>query len=214
MSTAASSGNTIDDLDFPKAVLTRIVKASLPDNIAIQKDARLAVSKASTVFVSYLAATANDCARESGHKTIMTNDVFKALEAVGLGDFIDRLQADLAVYAAHVKEKKELAAKNKAGEAEEEQEAEVEPEADAEEDVEEEEEEEENNEDEDQNEPEAVESTAMDADSQPANSVTEMAVASAPVNGTAFVPILPKAGSEYMDIDEKDSENVKRQRIE
>ncbi|KAJ1850486.1 guanylate kinase, partial [Coemansia sp. RSA 2703] len=210
----SSSGNTIDDLDFPKAVLTRIVKASLPDNIAIQKDARLAVSKASTVFVSYLAATANDCARESGHKTIMTNDVFKALEAVGLGDFIDRLQADLAVYAAHVKEKKELAAKNKAGEAEEEQEAEVEPEADAEEDVEEEEEEEENNEDEDQNEPEAVESTAMDADSQPANSVTEMAVASAPVNGTAFVPILPKAGSEYMDIDEKDSENVKRQRIE
>ncbi|KAJ2778047.1 hypothetical protein GGI15_004299 [Coemansia interrupta] len=212
MSTAASSGNTIDDLDFPKAVLTRIVKASLPDNIAIQKDARLAVSKASTVFVSYLAATANDCARESGHKTIMTNDVFKALEAVGLGDFIEKLQADLAVYAAHAKEKKELAAKNKAGETEGGQEAEVE--AEVEEDVEEEDDNDED-EGEDGNEPEAAESAAMDTDSQPANSASSNVDTSAPANETTTTsPTLPKAQSEYMDVDENSPENVKRPRIE
>ncbi|KAI8320794.1 histone-fold-containing protein [Martensiomyces pterosporus] len=105
--------STIEDLDFPKAVLTRIIKATIPENISIQKDARQAVTKAATVFVSYLAATANDCARESGHKTIMANDVFMALEAVGLSDFIERLKADLEAHTAIMKEKKELAQKNK-----------------------------------------------------------------------------------------------------
>ncbi|KAJ2813557.1 Sequence-specific DNA binding [Coemansia furcata] len=101
-----SDTTTIDDLDFPKAVLTRLIKSSLPENISIQKEARHGVAKASTVFVSYLAATANDCARESGHKTIMTADVLKALEALGLADFVDRLKADLDVFVNKTKEKK------------------------------------------------------------------------------------------------------------
>ncbi|KAJ2329759.1 hypothetical protein GGI00_003865 [Coemansia sp. RSA 2681] len=103
---APTTTTTIEDLDFPKAVLTRVIKSSLPDNISIQKEARQSVSKASTVFVSYLAATANDCARESGHKTIMTGDVFKALEAIGLADFIDRLKADLDAFGNRTREKK------------------------------------------------------------------------------------------------------------
>ncbi|KAJ2746806.1 hypothetical protein GGI20_001037 [Coemansia sp. BCRC 34301] len=102
---------TIEDLDFPKAVLTRIIKSSLPDNISMQKDARQSVTKASTIFVSYLAATANDCARESGHKTIMTGDVLKALEAIGLADFVDRLKADLDAFGSRTKEKKEQRSK-------------------------------------------------------------------------------------------------------
>lgn len=98
---------TLEDLDFPKAVLTRVLKQGLPDNISVQKDVRLAVSRASTVFVSYLAATANDCARDSGHKTIMTGDVFKALEAVGLADFIERLKGELEEHKRLVEEKKQ-----------------------------------------------------------------------------------------------------------
>ncbi|KAJ1662470.1 hypothetical protein IW140_005273 [Coemansia sp. RSA 1813] len=109
---SSAQQTTIDDLDFPKAVLTRLIKSSLPENIAIQKEARQAVTKAATVFVSYLAATANDCAREGGHKTIVSSDVFKALEAVGLADFIERLQGELAAHAALVRDKK-AKAKNK-----------------------------------------------------------------------------------------------------
>ncbi|KAJ1753236.1 hypothetical protein LPJ79_000515 [Coemansia sp. RSA 1821] len=105
---------TIDDLDFPKAVLMRMIKAALPENIAVQKEARNSVTKAATVFVSYLAAAANDCARDGGHKTIMTNDVFKALEAIGLADFVPQLNIELEAHSQLVKEKKELAAKNKA----------------------------------------------------------------------------------------------------
>ncbi|KAJ1844602.1 hypothetical protein LPJ70_002877 [Coemansia sp. RSA 2708] len=109
---------TIDELDFPKAVLMRMIKAGLPENIAIQKEARNSVTKAATVFVSYLAAAANDCAREGGHKTIMSNDVFKALEAVGLADFIPQLTAELEAHSQLMKEKKEQAAKNKAADKE------------------------------------------------------------------------------------------------
>ncbi|KAJ1831849.1 hypothetical protein LPJ63_003976 [Coemansia sp. RSA 2711] len=57
---------TIDELDFPKAVLMRMIKAGLPENIAIQKEARNSVTKAATVFVSYLAAAANDYGEERG----------------------------------------------------------------------------------------------------------------------------------------------------
>ncbi|KAJ2890391.1 hypothetical protein GGI21_006182, partial [Coemansia aciculifera] len=89
--------------------------ASLPDNVSIQKEVRQSVSKASTIFVSYLAATANDCARESGHKTIMTSDVLKALEAIGLADFVDRLKADLEAFTSLTKEKKEHKSKTASG---------------------------------------------------------------------------------------------------
>ncbi|KAJ2815779.1 hypothetical protein IWW50_006720, partial [Coemansia erecta] len=106
--------STIEDLDFPKAVLMRMIKAGLPENIAIQKEARNAVTKSATVFVSYLAAAANDSAREHGHKTIMPSDVFKALEGVGLADFIPQLTRELEAHTLLMKEKKELAAKNKA----------------------------------------------------------------------------------------------------
>ncbi|KAJ2161126.1 hypothetical protein GGF46_001715 [Coemansia sp. RSA 552] len=111
MSTAATN---IDDLDFPKAILTRMIKASLPEHISVQKEARNAVTKAATVFVNYLAATANDCAREAGHKNIMSADVMKALEAVGLADFIEQLKVDLEAHTRLAKEKKDQAAKEKA----------------------------------------------------------------------------------------------------
>ncbi|KAJ1937358.1 histone-fold-containing protein [Linderina pennispora] len=103
--------STIEDLEFPRAVLARIIKGTMPENVSIQKEARHAVTRAATVFVSYLAATANDCAREAGHKTILANDVFKALEAVGLTDFIDKLKEDFEAHTAMAREKKEMKSK-------------------------------------------------------------------------------------------------------
>ncbi|KAJ2500878.1 DNA polymerase epsilon subunit 3 [Coemansia sp. RSA 1972] len=111
--------STLEDLDFPKAVLMRMIKSSLPDTIAIQKEARSAVSKSATVFVSYLAAAANDCARTDGRKTIMPNDVYRALEAVGLAEFVPALVVQLEKHSVLVKEKKEAAAKDKAEKEEE-----------------------------------------------------------------------------------------------
>jgi len=42
-----------EDLNLPNAVVTRIIKESLPSGINVGKDARLAISKAASVFVLY-----------------------------------------------------------------------------------------------------------------------------------------------------------------
>lgn len=42
-----------EDLNLPNAVVTRIIKEALPSGVNIGKDARLAISKAASVFVLY-----------------------------------------------------------------------------------------------------------------------------------------------------------------
>ncbi|KAJ2846727.1 hypothetical protein GGI22_006169, partial [Coemansia erecta] len=168
-------------------VIMRLIKGSLPENIAIQKEARQAVTKAASVFVSYLAATANDCAREGGHKTIMASDVFKALEAVGLADFVERLQAELAAHGALVREKKEKA-KNK-GESEGDDDGAEDPPDALDDDRD-------NDEEEIANDRDGTEATTREDE-------TAEAAASVDV-----------ASSSLMDVDNSDDENAKRPRID
>ncbi|KAJ1732708.1 hypothetical protein LPJ72_003267 [Coemansia sp. Benny D160-2] len=199
---SAAQPTTIDDLDYPKAVITRLIKGSLPDSIAVQKEARQAVTKAATVFVSYIAATANDCAREGGHKTVMASDVFKALEAVGLADFIDRLQAELAAHAAIVREKKERAKQK----GEQEEDGREDGEDGEGEDEDEELDVDEGNEAVDGAEPAAA--AAAGLDDTDANEAEISTAKKPPPDGN--VP----AVSSSMDVDSSDGENAKRPRIE
>ena len=103
-------------------MVTRIAKGVLPANTAIQKDALLAISKSSTVFVNYLASqyvtrpgtltvgyhfltdrrvfmadtvnSANDCAALNNKKTIQPQDVFQALRDLEFGGFAERCQEE------------------------------------------------------------------------------------------------------------------------
>ncbi|PIA14123.1 histone-fold-containing protein [Coemansia reversa NRRL 1564] len=210
---------SIDDLDFPKAVLTRMIKSSLPENIAIQKEARNAVSKATVVFVSYLAATANDCAREAGHKTIMPVDVKKALEAVGLADFIDRLSEELEAHTKIIKEKKELAAKNKisGGDGDDvgdDGEQEIEEDEDAAASAEEEMDED------DVSTKDEHEQNDVAADVPSKQNITGNGDANTPAQKTpaevtaSDAAATPVPESESMDIDDPNAEQAKRQRVE
>ncbi|KAJ2580915.1 hypothetical protein EV177_010520, partial [Coemansia sp. RSA 1804] len=171
------------------------------------KEARQAVTKAATVFVSYIAATANDCAREGGHKTVMVTDVFKALEAVGLADFIDRLQAELAAHAAIVREKKERA-KQKGEQEEDGGEDGEDGEGEEEVEVDEELEADEGNEAVDGAEPAAAAAAAASLDNTDANETEINTAKQPPPDGN--VP----AVSSSMDVDSSDDENAKRPRIE
>ncbi|KAJ2081345.1 Sequence-specific DNA binding [Coemansia sp. RSA 988] len=215
---------SIEDLDFPKAVLTRMIKSSLPESIAIQKEARNAVSKAAVVFVSYLAATANDCARDAGHKTIMPTDVKKALEAVGLADFIDRLTEELEAHTKIVKEKKELAAKNKvSGDGDEDGD---DVGGDGEQDVEEEEEEAEVAAASANEEMDESETNTNDKHDQSGMSTDDASKQYPVTNGDANIsaqktPTEPMATdtapapeSESMDVDDPNAEYAKRQRVD
>lgn len=88
----------------------------LPPNTSLQKDAVLALTKSATVFISYLAATANE--QRPSAKTVTPQDVLKALRemeldrVMGLGERNEdgsvggRLERELAVFEEVVRGKR------------------------------------------------------------------------------------------------------------
>ncbi|KAG0270030.1 hypothetical protein DFQ27_000994 [Actinomortierella ambigua] len=98
--------SSIEDNELPKAILTRIMKRALPDNTNIQSNAKLAISKSTTIFINYLAATANEAAHAVNHKIINASHVFKALEMLDLEEMIPELTAQLEAYQKLQKSKK------------------------------------------------------------------------------------------------------------
>ncbi|KAI9305741.1 histone-fold-containing protein [Cunninghamella echinulata] len=86
---------SIEELELPKANVARVLKNALPQGTALQKNAKLAVGKAATVFISYISSLANDVAKSSNHKTITTADVFKAMETAELDSLMPKLKERL-----------------------------------------------------------------------------------------------------------------------
>lgn len=86
----------IEELELPRALLARIVKATLPDGTLLQKDAKNAMSKASTIFVSYLTAAAIDIAASAKHKSLTSDDVFQALNILNFDRFVSTIKDQLS----------------------------------------------------------------------------------------------------------------------
>ncbi|KAL0635022.1 hypothetical protein Q9L58_006051 [Maublancomyces gigas] len=99
-------GLSIDDQTLPKSIVTRLAKGVLPQNTNVQKDAILALSKGGTVFINYLCATANDQAKVQGRKTINPGDILEAMRILEFGDFLPRLEAELAKFNQIASEKR------------------------------------------------------------------------------------------------------------
>ncbi|KAM3539361.1 hypothetical protein ARSEF1564_007719 [Beauveria bassiana] len=91
---------TIEDLTLPKSIITRLAKGVLPPNTQIQANAIMAMSKSTTVFISYLAAHANEITLNANKKTIMPTDVFKALEEIEFDFLKEPLEAEFAKFNA------------------------------------------------------------------------------------------------------------------
>ncbi|KAK5658696.1 hypothetical protein OQA88_1505 [Cercophora sp. LCS_1] len=89
---------TIEDLTLPKSIITRLAKGVLPPNTQIQANAILALSKSATVFVNHLAASANELTTSANKKTIMPQDVFKALDETEFGFMRERVEAEFAKF--------------------------------------------------------------------------------------------------------------------
>ena len=92
------------EVDFPKAVLKRIVKEKMREfferndmqtemessvDIQISKDALTAFNEAAKLFVYYITATANDICRESKRQTISPTDVITALQEVEFEELVE-----------------------------------------------------------------------------------------------------------------------------
>ncbi|KAA8908443.1 histone-fold-containing protein [Sphaerosporella brunnea] len=107
---------SIDDLVLPRSLVTRLAKSVLPPNAAIQKQALLALSQGSTVFVNFLCSAANDIARREGRKALSAADILKAINQLEFGDFAPRLEAELALFTRvenGKKSRKERGTKNR-----------------------------------------------------------------------------------------------------
>ncbi|KAJ4864252.1 histone-like transcription factor (CBF/NF-Y) and archaeal histone domain-containing protein [Trichoderma breve] len=97
---------TIEDLNLPKSIITRLAKGILPPNTQIQGNAILALSKSATVFISYLASHANENTVAAGKKTILPADVFKALDDTEFSFLKEPLEAEFAKFNAIQTEKR------------------------------------------------------------------------------------------------------------
>ncbi|KAH9030175.1 hypothetical protein EDB84DRAFT_1494922 [Lactarius hengduanensis] len=87
---AVSEG--IENFELPRALVTRIAKSAVPENVKLQKDTVLSLVKGATVFINYLA---HEVSTSKQHKSISASDVFKALEIIEFADLIPPLQAEL-----------------------------------------------------------------------------------------------------------------------
>ena len=86
--------------DLPKALVKRIVKAKLVEltgeddskEFVTNKDALAALAESAKVFITYLAATANDICKEGKRQIISAEDILKALEDMEFSEFVAPLR--------------------------------------------------------------------------------------------------------------------------
>jgi DNA polymerase epsilon subunit 3 len=102
-----------EDLNLPNSVIAKIIKDALPDGVNVSKDARLAISKAASVFVLYSTSCANNFATQNKRKMISAQDVFEAMKEMEFEQFIEPLQRNLEAYRKGQKGKKDATEKRK-----------------------------------------------------------------------------------------------------
>jgi len=77
---SSSSDVNIDDLRLPQAVVARIAKEALPSNVAVSKEARIAIARAASVFILHATNFANEAAVNAKRKTITAPDILYAVK--------------------------------------------------------------------------------------------------------------------------------------
>ncbi|TPX36346.1 hypothetical protein SmJEL517_g01571 [Synchytrium microbalum] len=82
----------IEDLEMPRTVISRTMKSAFPDGTSVDRASSSAVRRACTVFVSYLAATANDMTKNANKKTMTASEVFKALDLLEFKGFVGKVE--------------------------------------------------------------------------------------------------------------------------
>ncbi|KAK7095005.1 DNA polymerase epsilon subunit 3-like [Littorina saxatilis] len=102
-----------EDLNLPNAVVGRIIKEAIPEGVNVSKEARLAISKAASVFVLYATSCSNNYALKAKRKTISAQDVLSAMEEMEFEQFIDPLAEALEAFRNQQQGKKEAIAEKK-----------------------------------------------------------------------------------------------------
>lgn len=108
------STKELQEVDLPKALLKRLIKAKLQEtdkvhggdgtrDFQINKDALLAFAEAGKLFIHYLTATANDICKDAKRQTISADDILAALTDLEFHEFIEPLKQSLdGEYVVHL----------------------------------------------------------------------------------------------------------------
>lgn len=90
---------TYTDIELPRATTQRLICAApAASTMCHKKDAKLAISKAATLFVSYLTAGALDVASSMRVKMVSHEHVLQALVVAGWTQWVDQLGNRITEY--------------------------------------------------------------------------------------------------------------------
>ncbi|RZB40063.1 CBFD NFYB HMF domain containing protein [Asbolus verrucosus] len=104
----------LEDLNLPNLTVQKIIKDALPDGVNVGKDARSALSRATSIFVLYITSQASKEAQKANRKTLLGQDIIAALEELEFEEFVEPLQVMLKEFK-DLKQKKNKTKKNSEG---------------------------------------------------------------------------------------------------
>lgn len=97
----------IQDLNLPNSNITKIIKDSLPADVNMDKEARIAIARATSVFIMYVSSNAAAIAHKQSHKTFSAQDVLKSISEMDFKSFIAPMKGALITYQKSMKDKKD-----------------------------------------------------------------------------------------------------------
>jgi len=103
-----------EDLNLPTPVVAKLINDCLPSNCKVSDEAKVAITKAASVFVLYATSQANTVAQNQRRKTIAGPDVIAAMNEMEFDKFVRPLENSLAIWKKGQQDKKNQAAKKKA----------------------------------------------------------------------------------------------------
>ncbi|XP_035217453.1 DNA polymerase epsilon subunit 3-like [Stegodyphus dumicola] len=103
-----------EDFNLPVSAISKIVKDAIPEGVRVTDGAKVALSKAASVFVLYATSSANCLSQDANRKRLLAKDVFEALNDLELDFLIPPLHNSLAAYRRSLETKKQAKESKKA----------------------------------------------------------------------------------------------------
>lgn len=97
----------IQDLNLPNANITKLIKDALPPDVNIDKEGRIAIARATSVFIMYLSSNAAAIAHKQNHKTFTAGDVFTSIDEMDFKSFLGPMKSTLTSFRKTVKDKRD-----------------------------------------------------------------------------------------------------------
>lgn len=83
--------DNVSDFKMPEKLVTRLLKDALPDNVAINNDAKNAACRSASIFILQLSIGAAEKAAENKRRHLDNKDIIEAVIDLGLGEYASQL---------------------------------------------------------------------------------------------------------------------------